>query len=325
MPFSGLAYTAPFRVLSDEGVRALRRVIDDNEKFATSVPHRIPKCLRGLGYRSNFVRDLNYSPELLRHLAACSGLPGLAPHGMGMNLSQTNFGQIGTGAKVDQWHIDSVPYVLVILLSDATDMEGGDLQVARVDGASPEEVLNMVKANKVPPEFIDTAKYPGPGYAIFMQGSRIAHGVTPVVSAHEPRLTVVNSYQTLNPFDPDKTVYRTFKTMDGEAAPFEFARHAAWRARGQLDYLLRSNLFGKEKAIQRLLHGAQAELLRARDLISGRAVEDYPYDSEGDQAKEAAKAGAKSAAEECGQGPTGKEERGGGGGRGGGATLVSKL
>ena len=25
---------------------------------------------------------------------------------------------------VDQWHLDSVPYVMVLLLSDATDMEG---------------------------------------------------------------------------------------------------------------------------------------------------------------------------------------------------------
>jgi hypothetical protein len=26
--------------------------------------------------------------------------------------------------QVDQWHLDSVPYVMVILLSDATDMDG---------------------------------------------------------------------------------------------------------------------------------------------------------------------------------------------------------
>merc|ERR1719261_1499915 len=33
VPFTGLAYTAPFRVLSDEGVAAFRQVISDNEKF----------------------------------------------------------------------------------------------------------------------------------------------------------------------------------------------------------------------------------------------------------------------------------------------------
>ena len=40
-----------------------------------------------------------------------------------MNMSQINFGEVGAG-RADQWHLDSVPYVMVVLLSDATDMEG---------------------------------------------------------------------------------------------------------------------------------------------------------------------------------------------------------
>ena len=73
-----------------------------------------------------------------------------------MNIAQINFGQIGDGRQVDKWHcklcsrrvvscfafipssyiifhlpyrktsVDSVPYVMVVLLSDATDMQGGD-------------------------------------------------------------------------------------------------------------------------------------------------------------------------------------------------------
>ncbi len=105
--FPGLAYSAPFRLLSDAGVAALRRVIAANERFATCVPSRIPKCIRGLGYRSKFVRDLNYDPHVLGHLAAMCGVP-LGPHTMGSNLSQTNFGEIGRGVNVDQWHCECV-------------------------------------------------------------------------------------------------------------------------------------------------------------------------------------------------------------------------
>ena len=49
------------------------------------------------------------------------------------------------------------------------------------------------------------------GHAIFMQGSKMAHGVSPVMHAREPRLTLVNSYQSNNPFAKPATFYRTFK------------------------------------------------------------------------------------------------------------------
>ena len=286
--FGGLAYSAPFRVLSDEGVRALRAVLDANEKFATMVPGRIPKCIRGIGYRSKFIRDLGYSPAVLRHLSQCAGVQ-VTPHGMCSNLSQTNFGEIGTGVKVDQWHLDSVPYVMVLLMSDATDMVGGELQVARIPG-DPRCALEAVKADEVSKEFIDTVKYPGPGYAIFMQGSRIAHGVTPVLSARERRLTVVNSYQSCNPFAEQRTVYQTFRSMVGDEgehlAPFEYARHVAWRISGQMDYLLnKADYFGKDKrvALAEVLRRAAEELARAKSLILDETKEEIPYQLNADK------------------------------------------
>ena len=93
VPYPGLAFTSSFRILSDEGVRAMRKVIALNQKYAKS-NERIPKTLRGLGYRSKFVRDFTYSPDVLRHLSQMSGVPVL-PHTMNMNIAQINFGQIG--------------------------------------------------------------------------------------------------------------------------------------------------------------------------------------------------------------------------------------
>ena len=299
--FPGLAYSAPFRVLSDEGVRALRRCIDQNEEHATSVPSRVPKCLRGLGYRSKFIHDLGYSPEVLRHLSGASGIE-VTPHSMGSNLAQTNFGEIGTGSKVDQWHLDSVPYVMVLLCSDATDMVGGELKVARIPGSQggesdPATTLDLIKRDEIPEAFIDTVNYKGAGYAIFMQGSRIAHSVTAVTAAREPRITLVNSYQSCNPFTPDSTVFRTFQTMkDGEGedrAPYEFARHVAWRVSGQMGYLLNEDsMFGGERRgdVTAVLDRAAAELARARDLISGKAVEEAVYATEGEASQQAGRA-----------------------------------
>ena len=127
--FTGLAYSAPFRLLSPRGVDAFREVILANEKHAHPLPSRSAKALRGLGYRSQFMRDFTDCEQVLSHFSAMAGTP-LGPHHMGMNMGHANFGEIGNERPVDQWHIDSVPYVCVMLLSDATDMVGGQLQVA---------------------------------------------------------------------------------------------------------------------------------------------------------------------------------------------------
>ncbi|GMI07854.1 hypothetical protein TrRE_jg1387, partial [Triparma retinervis] len=229
VPFSGLAFTAPFRILSDEGVSALKLVIKDNEEHCRSLPGRAAKSLRGLGYRSKFIRDLNYSPSVLSHLSKMSGCP-LGPHNMPSNLSQTNFGEIGSKKPVDVWHIDSVDYVLVILLSDPTGMVGGELQVARLNGGDAALAIQKINREGISEEEMDVASYPGEGYGILMQGSRIAHSVSEVKEARERRLTVVNSYHNANPFKEDKTRFATFSDVDGfPTARYEYARHKAWR------------------------------------------------------------------------------------------------
>lgn len=269
-----LAYSAPFRVLSEAGVQALRTVIASNERFAGS-NNRQPKSLRGIGYRSQFIRDFTYSPEMLQHLSKCTGKK-LYPHDMPMNVAQINFGKIG-GERADVWHVDSVPYVMVLLLSDATDMVGGKLQVARI--SDPLKALDLIyEHGELPEHLVDTVNYPAPGYCIFMQGSRIAHAVTRVQSAKEDRLTLVNSYQSLQPFDEDRTIFSTFNRIDGDAPKFEYARHQAWRASGKLDYLLnKAQYFGDTTNITKVLDLAINDLERAKNLINETVTEKLPW------------------------------------------------
>ena len=133
-----LGYTEPFRLLSDEGVRVLQTIVAKNERFAKS-NERTPKCLRGLGYSSRFVRDLTYHPAVTELFSQLAGKP-LAPHGMGMNMGHTNFGRkikASSGAPpviVDQWHVDSVDFVCVLMLSDLSGTKGGNLEVLHKRG-----------------------------------------------------------------------------------------------------------------------------------------------------------------------------------------------
>lgn len=82
-------------------------------------------------------------------------------------------------------HVDSVDYVLIVLLSDPEGMEGGELQV--VANHEPEEALRLLeKFDGAPPkEFVRSVKIPKAGWAVMMQGSKIAHHVTEVTKGNE--------------------------------------------------------------------------------------------------------------------------------------------
>jgi hypothetical protein len=60
-----------------------------------------------------------------------------------------------------------------------------------VFGSTPQCVNKSID-----PALVERVNYPAAGHAIFMQGSKIAHSVTPVKAAREPRLTLVNSCVT---------------------------------------------------------------------------------------------------------------------------------
>lgn len=182
-------------------------------------------------------------------------------------------GEVGTGKPVDKWHTDSVDYVMVIILSDLTDMVGGELAVLQMPDASGVTFQKLVTEG-IPQELVEITKYAGPGYCIFMQGSKILHTVNAVLSAREPRLSLVNSYMSLNPFKKDYTKFNTFGPKGfadrDDIRTVEYARHKAWRAQGQLQYLMDNVKFGaKNEDIISFLRLAAAELVIAAERIGG--------------------------------------------------------
>eukprot|EP00931_Biecheleriopsis_adriatica_P055644 TRINITY_DN32948_c0_g1_i1.p1 TRINITY_DN32948_c0_g1~~TRINITY_DN32948_c0_g1_i1.p1 ORF type:complete len:449 (-),score=71.65 TRINITY_DN32948_c0_g1_i1:26-1372(-) len=267
-----LAFSKPFRLLSDEGVSALHSVIKANEHFAKS-NERIPRCLRGLGYRSKFVRDLNQDPQAVELFSAMAGKP-LAPHGMPMNMSHVNLGRpVVKGEKpviVDQWHVDSVDYVCVIIMSDISQSVGGDLQVLCKPGVR--DNLDFLSKGVTPclEHLVRTIQYPGRGYALFIRGSQVLHRVTPVLEALEPRVSVVNSYMSCNVFDADSTRYRTFEHQDPtHVSNVEFSRHTAWRVQGMMKYIMDEVKWGTSKEeLASLMRRAAADLEKAAALVN---------------------------------------------------------
>eukprot|EP00441_Pelagodinium_beii_P040944 CAMPEP_0197628718 /NCGR_PEP_ID=MMETSP1338-20131121/6899_1 /TAXON_ID=43686 ORGANISM="Pelagodinium beii, Strain RCC1491" /NCGR_SAMPLE_ID=MMETSP1338 /ASSEMBLY_ACC=CAM_ASM_000754 /LENGTH=900 /DNA_ID=CAMNT_0043199711 /DNA_START=52 /DNA_END=2754 /DNA_ORIENTATION=- len=274
-PFPGLAYSAPFRILSDEGVRVFRQIIAANEQYAHSF-ERTPKLLRGLAYRSKFMRDFLYSDFVLAHMEKMSRTP-MSPHGVLMHGNQVNFGEAGPGDKmVDGWHLDSVPYVLVVSLSGPDEFQGGELEIARY--SSTDEVIERLQKKEVPAGALltDKVQQPGAGYATFIQGSQIAHGVAPVTSGS--RISMVNSYSSRDVFAQDMTSYTLSSGQDPDHVhPADFARHMAWRVQGQMDHLLNGNFWGKTDQVVKVLDEASKQLNATKSLISGQTTDVKPY------------------------------------------------
>jgi hypothetical protein len=180
-------------VLSAIGLKVLNDIIEYhkvNTPQLSKQTNRQAWYMRGLAYVSKFIRDFNMCPVVARHMALYAGKK-LSCHMMPMNFSHINIGIPGTGKKVDQWHLDSVGYVLVVMMSDTKDMVGGKLQVLTRDRDDKAlEILNSQTDSYTPDEII-TVDYSEAGRGIFMQGSHIFHQVTAVDSGPRPRISLV--------------------------------------------------------------------------------------------------------------------------------------
>ena len=261
--FKGFAYSEPFRLLSDTGVSECRSILKREKDLIKQTQRSLSQG--GLVYRSKFICDLLFSPSLCALFSEMANVE-IWPNNMHNRSSQANYSDPKSSAKVDLWHVDSVDYVCVIILSDIKDMEGGELQVLElIDRELRPGVVatSDILAHK---DKIRTVNYPGPGYCIFMQGSMIKHGVNPVRRASEPRITLVNSYSPLDVFIPDRTEPYVYTIDSHHVRSIEYTRHKARRCEGQLQYmhsLIQRGEQFEDCELEYALESASAELHEA--------------------------------------------------------------
>ena len=112
------AVTTPFRVLSDAGVEAVRAVCAALESGAIGGhDERAPRYVPGAGYRSRFLRDLVSSPELLAHVSRLAGVE-LVAHPVTDCQAYVNYAPADLAKAVDTWHVDSIAFDIVVMVSD---------------------------------------------------------------------------------------------------------------------------------------------------------------------------------------------------------------
>jgi len=130
-PAGQLAYTQPFQVLSKEGVKVMREIVLRNRP--SGGPSRGSRvALRGLYYTSPWVRDLHNCPVLLAAVSSAAGEQLVPTHHINA-APQVNFSVPGTTGAAEFWHWDSISYVANFLLNEPGEVEGGELEIIRME------------------------------------------------------------------------------------------------------------------------------------------------------------------------------------------------
>lgn len=232
---SPVGLTSAFRVLSDEGVKAVKQVLKLLKPYEITTD-RIPRLLRGTTFLSRFMRDLMACEELtmfISNLAYPEGsssrldcdsslrtakkkkLQMLEPHPMQIMQGHVNLTPIDDSGSpvrqgtIDKFHVDTVPFVLVIYIEDPTSYEGGRFEYFHCSRSEAEVHLKTAlggvsvddqaeKARRLgsfPPSLVRAPKIPGAGYALFQQGSLVMHRATGVTAGGE-RTSIVQSYSS---------------------------------------------------------------------------------------------------------------------------------
>ena len=197
---SPLAITSAFRIFSDEGVAAANSLAEKmksnrNESDATG-KERLGAFIRGAGYRSQFMRDFCESPELLDFLSEIAGAR-LARHSVPAVACAINYAPEDISRGVDSWHVDSVSFDAVILLSDPNSFKGGEFQYflggkkegAQILGVTGEEGAST----ELPPHRICTVDFPDAGFGFLQQGNILFHRACRLLEKAE-RITLVPSF-----------------------------------------------------------------------------------------------------------------------------------
>jgi hypothetical protein len=268
---SPLAITAPFRLLSDEGVRVLQAICAELEESAWG-NERIAKRVRGAVYRSEFLRGLSTDPKLLEFLSSLAQVE-LEPHPVSHHAIHINYAPDDLEKNVDQWHRDAISFDYVLMVNDPRPMKGGRFEYFL---GSVEEGRELIESGRgLPPDRVASPEFPGPGWAVFQQGHRVLHRAGRLLERY-PRITVVGSFWAPHPEISDPTDLPTLRKADGrEIAMVEWSRYVALVTARRLEH------FAETKTdFARPLDEVRAALQASIAEVEG-AIAEFSSDDEG--------------------------------------------
>ncbi|MBO68566.1 MAG: hypothetical protein CL398_09670 [Acidiferrobacteraceae bacterium] len=273
---SPIAFTEPFRLLSQEGAAALLEVTRQLKEVAcpasyvkTYTGNRNQVTVSGGVYQSKFLRDLCSSPEITMFLSEIADT-ALSPHSMPSQQLYINYQPENLEDHVDIWHADSIGFDYVLMASSPIELRGGEFQIflgtvqqaAELLELTP-RTLNLGSHIELPEERCISFQFPDAGYAIFQQGNLVVHRARRLSQPGE-RITVVPGYVSLDHTQADASDLSHIATYGEPSIALEILRHGAWLTTEKLTAFLEGlELNDDSEKQRRLLNDALLDAIRA--------------------------------------------------------------
>ena len=264
-----------FRILSDEGLAVMHETCNAiygnrNTSAGTGV-NRLGSYARGAGYRSQFIKDFCDSPELAEHLSAIAGV-SLARHSVPAVACGVNYAPDDITKAVDTWHVDSVAFDIVMMITDPKILDGGEFQYFQGTKMEGQSLLGIDgeegKDSELPSERVITVPFPAAGYGFLQQGNMIFHRACRLNKKAE-RITMIPSFVVTPSTQRDATNSVNMSGWDDPGICAELARHEAWRASARLEQLIDTiSLHDDDETLTRQLDEALEPLLKFRNRIA---------------------------------------------------------
>ncbi|MBV8995207.1 MAG: hypothetical protein JO287_16255 [Pseudonocardiales bacterium] len=202
-----IAMAGPNQVLTEEGVHELRNICDKLADDAVDNDYVVSRRIRNVEVASQFVHDMMRDPHMLLRLSAIAGTP-LVPHPLRAAATQTNYYNSRDHGKsndeqVAKWHHDGMLYVFTMQLTDSSEFRGGQYIYFRGHRDDFEGLRDEIVPLGADHDRVSCAPFKASGDTMFTRGSRVWHGVTPVISGR--RITFAMSmFSPLEPSDENE-------------------------------------------------------------------------------------------------------------------------
>lgn len=241
---SHFGISSAFKILSDEGVRIMHdictQIYSNRNKGTGTGQNRLGSYVRGAGYRSKFIRDFCDSPVLAAHISKITGVD-LARHSVPAVACGINYAPDDISKAVDNWHVDSVAFDIVMMVTDPAVTKGGEFQIflgtkddgRAILGINGEEGRDAL----LPHDRVMTMTFPAAGYGLIQQGNMIFHRACRLKEKAD-RITMIPSFVVVPATARDATNSVNMATWDDPGIVPELARHEVWRASARLNKLL---------------------------------------------------------------------------------------
>ncbi|KAJ0356918.1 hypothetical protein COL154_010650 [Colletotrichum chrysophilum] len=248
---SPVACSEPFPLFTEEAIQTMRQEIFTTEVWENCLHSTsfAPCQLRGHCPKyAPFMDQAWNNPKTLEVISKVAGvdlIPNIQYEVGNINISiqkaasdeDKAAAKSGDNTSVTKWHYDAFPFVCVVMMSDATNMLGGETALKTGTG----EVLKV----RGPQMVSKTSRWPSvsqltllKGYAVILQGRYVEHQALAAIGGAE-RITMITSFRPRDPCVKDDSVLTSIRPISElSELYYQWAKYRAEVVRARLDAML---------------------------------------------------------------------------------------